>query len=219
MPVSSLTSPRRGGGVAYSASPDKRTGPMNTSSDSPTEGRDVAQPVIEAFCAGDVDALAAVYDHYSRAVWAVTMSVLRNRQLAEDATQETFMRAWKGADRFDSSRSLTPWLVTIARRTALDVHRREFRPTRGAHAQEQEVAIHLPGIERAWEVWEVKLALEQLPEDERMVVGLAHFQGLSQPQIAARLEIPLGTVKSRSFRAHKRLAMLLAHLIEEAEPV
>ncbi len=172
---------------------------------------------MAAFCAGDVTALGAVYDHYSRAVWSVTASVLRDRQLAEDAVQETFMRAWKGAGGFDRSRDLGPWLLTIARRTALDVHRREFRPTRGDHAPEREIAVELPGIERSWETWEIKLALDQLPEDERRIMAMVHYQGLTQPQIAERLGVPVGTVKSRSFRAHKRLASLLAHLVDGGE--
>ncbi|MEM8925227.1 MAG: sigma-70 family RNA polymerase sigma factor [Actinomycetota bacterium] len=170
--------------------------------------------VVHAFCAGDQRALGAVYDHYGRAVWAVVLSVLRDRQLAEDAAQETFMRAWRGASGFDPERPLGPWLATIARRTALDVHRREFRPTRGDHAPEREVAVNLPGIERAWETWEIKLALDQLPDEERVIVALAHFNGMSHPQIAERLGVPVGTVKSRSFRAHRRLAALLAHLVD-----
>ncbi|MEM7272166.1 MAG: sigma-70 family RNA polymerase sigma factor [Actinomycetota bacterium] len=176
---------------------------------------DLAPSVIASFCNREVDGLAAVYDHFARPVWSVTMSVLGNRQLAEDAAQETFLKAWNGAARFDQSRPLGPWLMTIARRTALDVHRRESRPTRGGHAQEQEVAINLPGIERAWEVWEIRAALDQLPDEERHVVELAHFGGMSHPQIAERLGVPVGTVKSRSFRAHKRLAALLGHMIDQ----
>lgn len=215
MPVSTVSSPFRGGVDADRAPLEAGAGNVTASlPEHSQQGRDVDQRVVKAFCAGDVEALGAIYDHYSRAVWAVAMSVLRNRQLAEDATQETFMRAWKGADRFDWRRPLTPWLVTIARRTAVDVHRRESRPTRGAHAQEQEVAVTSPGIERAWETWEIKLALDQLPDDERAVVWMAHYQGMSHSQIAERLETPVGTVKSRSFRAHKRLARLLAHMIE-----
>lgn len=141
------------------------------------------------------------------------MGVLRNRQLADDATQETFIRAWRGADKFDPDRPLGPWLNTIARRTALDVLRRENRPTRGDHEQEQDVVVHLPGIERAWETWEIKQALAQLADEERSVIWLSHFHGMSHPQIAEHLGVPAGTVKSRSFRAHKRLAALLGHVV------
>ena len=168
-----------------------------------------------SFCEGDVDALGQVFDRHSRQVWSVAMGVLRDRSLADEATQEAFMRAWRAADRFDPSRSLAPWLMTIARRTALDVLRRENRPTRGDHEQEQDVVVHLPGIERAWETWEIRSALEQLPTEEREVVWLAHFHGMSHPQVADHLNIPVGTVKSRSFRAHKRLAALLQHVVSE----
>ncbi len=169
----------------------------------------------QAFHDGDVDALGRVFDLYSRPVWGVAMGVLRDRQLADEATQEAFMRAWRAADRFDPNRSLAPWLMTIARRTALDVLRRENRPTRGDHEPEQDAVVHLPGIERAWETWEVKAALEQIPEEERQVVWFAHFHGMSHPQIADQLGVPVGTVKSRSFRAHKRLASLLQHVVAE----
>lgn len=168
-----------------------------------------------AFCAGDVDALGRVFDLFSRPAWSVAMGVLRDRQLADDATQEAFMRAWRAADRFDPDRSLAPWLMTIARRTALDVLRWENRPTRGDHEPEQDVVVNLPGIERAWETWEVKAALERLPTEEREIVWFAHYHGMSHPQIADQLDIPVGTVKSRSFRAHKRLAALLSHVVTE----
>ena len=168
-----------------------------------------------AFSQGDTDALGQVFDLYSRPIWSVAMGVLRNRQLADDATQEAFMRAWRAADRFDPNRSLAPWLMTIARRTALDVLRRENRPTRGDHEEEQDVVVNLPGIERAWETWEIKAALEQLPDEERQVVWFAHYHGMSHPQVAEQLGIPVGTVKSRSFRAHKRLASLLRHVVAE----
>lgn len=211
MPLSAVT-PIRGGDLR-----DDSTSPVvaMTVPPPPDPPRPGLEPEIaEAFCRGDTDALGAVFDVFSGAVWSVAMSVLRDRQLAEDATQEAFMRAWRSADRFDPTRPMGPWLLTIARRTALDVYRREFRPTRGGHVEEQDVGFDVPGIERAWEVWEVKLALDRLPEAERVVVRLAHFAGMTHPQIASELELPVGTVKSRSHRAHSRLASMLAHLIE-----
>lgn len=214
--MNAITTAPLEGGVAATRTERRRARHVMTAStaDNPSERTELPPTVVAAFCAGDQAALGSVFDHYGRAVWSVTMSVLRDRALAEDAAQEAFMRAWRGASSFDPTRPLSPWLMTIARRTALDVHRREFRPTRGGHAPEQEVPVNLPGIERAWETWEIRLALEELPDEERQVVAMAHFQGLSHPQIAERLGIPVGTVKSRSFRAHKRLAQLLSHLVD-----
>jgi RNA polymerase sigma-70 factor (ECF subfamily) len=170
--------------------------------------------VVQAFRDGDVDALAAVFDRYQRAVWSVAMSVLRDRALAEDATQETFLRAWRGASGFDPGRDLAPWLLTVARRTAVDVYRRESRPTQGGHGVEQDVVVRMPGIERAWETFEVRTALDELPPDEREVIRMSHFEELTHREIAQALDVPVGTVKSRSHRAHRRLAVRLAHLVD-----
>lgn len=183
--------------------------------DSTADPDDVA--LRRAFREGDADALGRVFDLFARPAWSVAMSVVRDRQLADEATQEAFLRAWRAAGRFDPQRSLAPWLMTITRRTALDVLRRENRPTRGDHEPEQDLTVNLPGIERAWETWEVKSALERLPVEEREVVWFAHYHGMSHPQIAGQLDIPVGTVKSRSHRAHKRLASLLSHVFNQGE--
>ncbi len=177
------------------------------------EAAGLTQDVLDAFRHGDVDALAAVYDRYHRAVWSVSMSVLRDRSLAEDAAQETFLRAWRAAAGYDAGRDLGPWLLTIARRTAIDVYRRESRPTQGGHGAEQDLVVRMPGIERAWETFEVRAALDDLPPQERDIVRMSHFEELTHREIAAALDVPVGTVKSRSHRAHRRLAVRLAHLV------
>jgi len=173
----------------------------------------VPADVVQAFGAGDVEALGTVYDAFHRAVWSVAMSVLHDRGLAEDATQETFLRAWRAAAGYDPARPLGPWLFTIARRTAIDVHRRESRPTQGGHAGEQDSVVSMPGIERAYDAWQVRSALEELPADERDIVRMSHFEDMTHREIAEALDVPVGTVKSRSHRAHRRLAGRLAHLM------
>jgi RNA polymerase sigma-70 factor (ECF subfamily) len=167
---------------------------------------------VAAFRTGDVDALGQVYERYARPVWRVAMTVLRDRELADDATQETFIRAWRAADSFDPNRQFTPWLFTIARRAAIDVHRRESRPTLGGHEAEQDAVTDPPELTDAWESWQITLALDALPEEERVIVRLAHFDGLTHREIAEALHVPVGTVKSRSHRAHRRLAESLSHL-------
>ncbi len=167
---------------------------------------------IDAFRSGDPEALGVVYDRYSRAVWSVAMRVLGDRGLAEDATQETFLRAWRAAGTVDISRDLGPWLSTIARRTAVDVWRRESRPTQGGHSDEQDVVVDLPGIEGVWEAWQISCAVAELPADEREVVRLAHYGQLTHSEISTATGVPVGTVKSRSHRAHRKLAGLLGYL-------
>jgi RNA polymerase sigma-70 factor, ECF subfamily len=192
--------------------PDDPAAPADALPDLPT-AQQLPAEVLAAFRAGDVAALGLVYDRYNRQVWTVAMSVLRQRPLAEDATQETFLRAWRAAATYDPERPLGPWLCTIARRTAVDVHRREVRPTQGGHVGEQDTAVRTPGIEHAYETWQVRTALEELPADERAVVRMSHFEEMTHREIAEALDLPLGTVKSRSHRAHRRLAGRLAHLV------
>lgn len=173
---------------------------------------------VAAFRRGDPDAVRVVYRTYAGLVFAVARRVLGDTSLAEEATQQTFLQAWRAAQRFDTSRDLAPWLATIARRAAIDVHRREAVRV---HESVEELLQRAPsvlavedGAERAYDVWEVRAAVDDLPDGEREVVRLAHLQGLTHAEIADRLAIPVGTVKSRSSRAHRRLAGRLGHLRE-----
>ena len=165
------------------------------------------------FRAGEPDAVRAVYRRYGGAVHTVARSIVGD-DLAGDVVQQTFVKAWQAAARFDADRDLAPWLYGIARRTAIDVLRAERSRTRGRHAGQVEVGVESMSMERTWEVFEVRRAIDDLPEVEREVVRLSHLEGWTHAQIAARLGVPIGTVKSRSARAHERLAAALAHLIE-----
>ncbi|MFV2039138.1 MAG: RNA polymerase sigma factor [Acidimicrobiales bacterium] len=170
---------------------------------------------IDGFRGGDPDAVRAVYQKYSGAVQTVARSIVGDPGLTADVVQQTFIKAWRAAATFDSNRDLAPWLYSIARRTAIDALRSERRPTRGDHAPETDVAVTPLSFERTWEIYEVRRAIDDLPEDERMVVRLTHLGGLSHPEAAQRLNVPVGTVKSRSHRAHRRLAAALSHLLPE----
>ncbi len=165
------------------------------------------------FRAGEPDAVRAVYRRYGGAVHTVARSIVGD-DLAGDVVQQTFVKAWRAAASFDTDRDLAPWLYAIARRTAIDVLRVERSPTRGGHGPEVEVGVETLSMERTWEVFEVRRALDDLPEGEREVVRLSHLEGWTHAEIASRLGVPVGTVKSRSARAHRRLAAALGHLVE-----
>jgi len=168
-----------------------------------------------SFRDGGGEGVGLVYHRHGAEVLAVTRRVLRDGALAEDAAQDAFLKAWAAAPTFDASRPVAPWLRTIARRTAIDVQRREHH-RRGARAiADDDLTVSPPSPVRAWEAGQVRAAVRRLPADERAVVGLQHFAGLSHREIAERLDLPLGTVKSRSHRAHRRLAGALAHLRED----
>ena len=200
-----------------SSAPSPPDEPVDTSR--AATSRDVLPDATrERFRAGDAGALGDVYDRYGRAVWAVAMTLTRSDQLAQDATQETFIRAWRAAASYDPERDLGPWLLSIARYTTLDLLRRELRPTRGGHEAEQEAAVESPGIDRAWLSWAVQEALHQLTDDEREIVRLTFYEDLTQTEIAARLHLPLGTVKSRSHRLNRRLAQMLAYVRNGPDP-
>lgn len=156
--------------------------------------------------------MKAVYDRFGGPVFALSMSILGEHGLAADATQQTFIKAWRAASTYDPERSFAPWIYAIARRTAIDLYRKRSRLV---VSDEVDIVSLPPGLETVWEVFEVRSALDRLPDEERQVVKLGHFDGLTHVEIATRLDIPVGTVKSRSHRAHKRLVELLRH-VEEA---
>jgi RNA polymerase sigma factor (sigma-70 family) len=165
---------------------------------------------------GDEDAVRAVYSTYGRLVYVIAYRILGERGLCEEATQQTFLKAWRAAGSIDPGRELGPWLATIARRVSIDIYRREgHRASRrldDVPANDPALVSPAVTVEETYDVWEVRRAVSLLPDDEREVVRAQHFEGLTHAQIAARMGVPVGTVKSRSFRAHRRLASELGHL-------
>lgn len=172
--------------------------------------------IAARFAAGDEAAVRAVYDRYAGPIVTVAIGTLGKRELADEVVQTTMLKAWRAAASFDPSRELGPWLYAIARRVAIDVYRREKRSAADELSDDQVSVVPL-SFERTWEAWEVRTALDELPADERAVVRLSHFAGMTHPEIAQHLGVPVGTVKSRSNRAHKRLAALLAHVVGATE--
>ena len=173
---------------------------------------------MERFRAGDDAAVRTLYQHYGRLVFTVALRVLGDRSLAEDATQQTFLQAWRGAASFEPGRDPAPWLATITRRVAIDMQRSQARrPSTSlevASADEPGLVSEPPSAEAIWETWQVRDAIDALPVEEREVVRLQHIEGHTHSEIAERLGVAVGTVKSRSFRAHQHLATRLRHLRE-----
>jgi RNA polymerase sigma-70 factor (ECF subfamily) len=172
--------------------------------------------VLEGFRRGDESAVRAIYRAYGGLVYGVAFRALGRRELAEEATQQTFVRAWQAADRIDVTRDPAPWLATIAKHAAIDLHRRESR--REARSIDSVSASHpalvstSPDLATLDAVWHVRQAVDALPADERAVVQLQYMRGMTHREIAATLDLAIGTVKSRLHRAHGKLAHLLGHL-------
>ncbi len=175
------------------------------------EGMDA---VALRFRDGDVSALTEIYHRYAGAVTTVARSSLWSDDLVADAVQQTFVNAWGARASFDPERPLAPWLYAIARRVCVDLIRREGR-RHGPEPTEAGLAVLPISMSAVWETFEVRAALDALPPDERHVLRLYYFEGRTHSEIAAVLDIPLGTVKSRSHRAHGRLSEMLGHLLDE----
>jgi RNA polymerase sigma factor (sigma-70 family) len=185
---------------------------------SPSGTGTVDSGVLCAFRRREPQAVRAFYREYGRFVYVVALRVLGRHDLAEDATQQTFVRAWQAADRLDVDRDPAAWLATIAKRTAIDVYRHEARRTAIALedvAPSDEALVSLPPeLDSLDAVWRVRGAIDALPSEEGAIVRMQHLDGMTHTEISEKLEIPVGTVKSRSHRAHRKLATLLGHLRE-----
>jgi RNA polymerase sigma-70 factor, ECF subfamily len=165
----------------------------------------------------DDDALAELYDRYGRAAYALAVRVVRDTALAQDAVQDAFLAAWRTAAAFDPRRgTAATWLMTLVHRRAVDVVRRENR--RRADPFEDAPVPSGEATDEQAEVREerrkVQAALQVLTPAEREALELAYYGGLSQSEVAERLGVPLGTVKSRMFSGLARLRDALA----EPEP-
>ena len=155
---------------------------------------------------GDDRALSELYKRYSRPVYATGIRLLGDAHLAEELVQDAFMSVWRAAGSFDPARaSFTTWLYRITRNRAVDLNRR--RQVRPFSAGEEPLR-NVPGgpePEGGVDGWDVASALMRIPEEHREVLTLAYFEGLSQREISRRTGVPLGTVKSRTTAALKRL--------------
>jgi RNA polymerase sigma-70 factor, ECF subfamily len=162
-----------------------------------------------AFVRRDPDAVRRIYNECRALVYRVAYKILGNPSLAEEATQEVFERSWQAAHTFDISREFEPWIAVIAWRAAVDISRREFRRRHETLNEAESQSILVEDTLEIESILEVRRALKALPPDERNVVYLQFYEGLTHGQIADRLKIPLGTVKSRADRARHQLSASL----------
>jgi RNA polymerase sigma-70 factor (ECF subfamily) len=172
----------------------------------------------------DSGGLGTLYDRHGRAVFSLALRILGDESDAEEVTQDVFAQAWRRAGQYDESRgTVAAWLLVIARTRAIDRFRaRRVRPEGRVQddggltlqqlpATDPDVASEMMAAERGLRV---RRALEALPFLQRVAIELAYFEGLSQREIAERLEQPLGTVKTRM-----RLGLLkLRDALVEAQP-
>lgn len=162
---------------------------------------------------GDADAFAALYDRHARVAYGMALRVVRDSELAEDAVQDAFLDVWRSAARFDARRaSASTWILTLVHRRAVDLVRRQER----GRSERAFVSSLLPEesaedlVQLRDEQRRVQEALARLTAPQRHLLELAYYGGLTQSELAERLGLPLGTVKSRTYAALTRLRELLA---------
>ncbi|MEW6406698.1 MAG: sigma-70 family RNA polymerase sigma factor [Chloroflexota bacterium] len=166
--------------------------------------------LVAKVAAGDENAFLALYDRHVSRVHGLTLRILGDRMLAEEATQDAFLRLWSRSRQYLAERGpFLPWLLTIARRVALDRLRLEARrPALSNSDDPEETWDNLPDLETAGDEsrWRsLYFAVQSLQPDLRKVLELAYYQGMSQSEIADVLGWPLGTVKTRLRTAMERL--------------
>jgi RNA polymerase sigma-70 factor (ECF subfamily) len=156
---------------------------------------------------GDRSAFEVLYRRYSRPVFGLALRRLGDRGRAEDAVQETFASIWRAARSYRPERGPgAPWLYAVARNAITDRSRmRSEPPTEPPDAASPDVGPP-ERAEAGWTAWRIHRALEELSPNERAVIELAYWSGLSQSEVAEYLGIPLGTVKTRTRAALARLA-------------
>jgi len=161
----------------------------------------------------DDTALAELYDRYGRAAYGLSLRILRDPTLAEDAVQEGFLAVWRSAGSFSADRAKpSTWILTLVHRRAVDLVRREQRRRTEQLTDADDARTEVSAADDAWlrlERERVQEALKKLPDTQREALELAYYGGFTQSELAERLGQPLGTIKSRMFAGLTHLRELL----------
>ncbi|MGB2876143.1 MAG: sigma-70 family RNA polymerase sigma factor [Gaiellaceae bacterium] len=173
--------------------------------------------LIVRAAAGDRGAFEVLYRRYARPVFGLALRRLGDRGRAEDAVQETFASIWRAARSYRPERGPGgPWLYAVARNAIVDRSRARSEPAVETPEEPSNEAGPPERAEASWTAWRVHRSLEELQPNERAVIELAYWSGLSQSEVAEYLGIPLGTVKTRTRAALAKLADLLEEDLDES---
>lgn len=154
--------------------------------------------IVELLEKGDKAAINLLYENYSDSLYGVILKITRNEELAQDALQESFVKIWKNAERYDSKKAkLFTWLYRIARNTAIDKLRSfNNRFNKEIQIDKSDVYI-LPTSSLNQDVIDLKEHVTKLEEKYQIVLNALFFEGMTQQEASEELDIPLGTIKSR----------------------
>lgn len=176
--------------------------------------------ILRAVADGDEQALGQLYDRYRLILFGLILRILHSQAEAEDVLQEVFLQVWRRASSFDETRGRPfTWLVTLARSRAIDRLRslgsRDRTATESAREVIDSISDAATDAIKSEQSAVVRRALAELPEEQRRSLVLAYFEGLTQTEIAERLNTPLGTIKTRMRSGMTRLRELLGERTTE----
>ncbi len=172
------------------------------------------QELLNRIAAGEKDALETIYERYSSAVYSLARYMLRSEAVAEEATQDIFLKIWLKAASYSTSRGQPKtWIMSVAHHQIIDIIRSRKRSAALSDPHEYETLDLLPSAQiatdeavvRNLEAERVREALDKLPPAQQEVIVMSYFGGLSQSEIAAKLGQPLGTIKTRARLALQKL--------------
>ncbi|MEM6281677.1 MAG: sigma-70 family RNA polymerase sigma factor [Chloroflexota bacterium] len=179
--------------------------------------------IINRIVERDQQALAELYDRHGRLVYNMALHVLQNDRSAEEVTQDVFFQVWRWPERWDSERAqLSTWLLAIARYTAIDYLRREQRRPQTATSDMERISNSMPTPHAADNATRdngeiMKKLISKLPKDQRVPILMAYYRGMTHEEIAQKLNIPLGTAKSRIRLGMKKLKEGWLEVVQEIE--
>lgn len=184
------------------------------------------EELLARIAAGCKDAFSKLYDDFSAALFGITLGILKNHAEAEETLQDLFVSIWEKASRYDSQHGkATTWLITMTRNRAIDRLRSRQRREKLYASAHHETFLDPPTQESpdrpliaAERAIRVRQALTSLPEEMRIALELAFFHSLTQTEIAATLNEPLGTIKARIRRAMERVRLVLINQPGSQEP-
>ncbi len=171
------------------------------------------EALVELISMGDELALGELYDRFGQVAYGMALRVVGDRGLAEEAVQDAFLSVWRSAARFDAGRGLCrSWFLTIVHRRAVDVvQRANRRPETPVEAVSERASPSADETAAVLEERRVVLhALRRIPGVQREAIELAYYGGYTQSQIADRLGVPLGTIKTRVYNGMSMLRTLLS---------
>jgi RNA polymerase sigma-70 factor, ECF subfamily len=177
--------------------------------------RNADETIIELLRSRDAEGVSLLYDKYSSALFGVIFRVVHSKELAEEVLQDTFTKAWRNIDSYDTSKGrLYTWLINIARNSAIDATRaKNFKQQN----QPLDNVVNTIDTQQSTSInpdtLDIRRLTENLPPDYKVLVDLIYFQGFTQAEAAEHLSMPIGTVKTRLRAAMSTLKQLFSYLL------